>query len=229
MNSFYEFIPHQELKNMVEGGIADFQSKMQGNGLVDKGFMDKFFRNNYADTKVVPEMKIISPLGRSANYPAGMSIDNTGMMTIDADEPGASKNKAKRPYVLVKIIVETPFGMNERSTLYKKYAVSGNTGYYIPVPKLGTYAQGNYIYEYNSDIGIDGLSSIPQNNLMKGKDMVPVMQKVKEKLDKMIADGDADVANVIKESKELPSIDNNNEDKNLDKGENDGTFNEKCD
>jgi hypothetical protein len=231
MNSFYEFIPHQELKNLVEGGISDFQSRVQGNGTVLEGFMDKFFRNNYADTSIVPEMKITFPLGQAIRRPAGITVNNkSGVMTFDSGAQGASKAKAKRPYILVKNISENEFGMVETSTLYKKYAVSGDVNYYIPVPKLGMYAQGNYIYEYNTDIPIDGKSAIPQNNIVRAKDISLQTQTALAELNKLIDSQEAKLANGVSESiPTLPSIDNTNENNSLNKGKDDGTFNKKCD
>jgi len=230
MNSFFEYIPHQELKKLVEGSIASFQETFQNDGVAVLNFVDKFFRNNWSNTKIVPNLKSNEQgiFNKSIKMPQGKGY-------IMLEVTNKNKHRHDKPYVLItRRSINPVTGMEtSNNALYKKYATSadGDINYFIPVPKLGTYAQGNYIYEYNSSIPVDGESAIKANNLTKnGKQaLLEINNKAKQELDALIETGELVLSDEIeKKAKNINMVDinNNNESKNLQKGKDDGLF--KC-
>src|SRR5690606_21160631 len=110
----------------------------------DKGlstFIDKFFRHNWKNDKLVP-------------------IRNG---KIRSDGSLITKYDTNKPYI--KTVIEG-FNGNDITVSYRLWKNAGYTlengviksSIFIPVSKLGFNEEGNNIYEYTNDVKIEGLS-----------------------------------------------------------------------
>jgi hypothetical protein len=157
ISSFFEHIPHEKLADIVETTISEAKSSFINDGFSLPQFIDKFFRNNWQNDKVVPIVK-------------GKLVTEGPLNSLFEvkEEAGTESKKTNRPYVRVE---ETTQVGTVSKRLYKQIGSVFNPQtkqilhYYKQVHKLGyTDNKGNNIVEYN-DIKIDGTSLFSENNI----------------------------------------------------------------
>jgi phosphotransferase system IIB component len=152
LGSFFQHIPTNKLREIVEPGIANAKLAYAGGYAGVHNFVDKYFRHNWNDNKIVPSVR-------------GKKQGNILIVPV-RDNNGKFNKNYNRPYVKVKLRGE----LSDTYTLYRNegFIVSPLTGeetqaLFVPVSKLGYNSQGRYIYEYGSDVNPDTQSIIASN------------------------------------------------------------------
>jgi phosphotransferase system IIB component len=156
LGSFFQHIPTNKLREIVEPGIANAKLAYAGGYAGVHNFVDKYFRHNWNDNKIVPSVR-------------GKKQGNILIVPV-RDNNGKFNKNYNRPYVKVKLRGE----LSDTYTLYRNegFIVSPLTGeetqaLFVPVSKLGYNSQGRYIYEYGSDVNPDTQSIIASNRWNK--------------------------------------------------------------
>jgi hypothetical protein len=159
ISSFFEHIPVTKLSDIVESTILEAKQNFNNNAFPTLQFMDKFFRNNWVDDKIVPLVN---------NYEIVSKGELKGLLTLKKQN-GTETNKHLSPYIKIEFINEADIDAVPRTKVYKKIG-SQNTEkserfYYKEVGKLGyTDNKGNYIFELNN-LPVDKPSMFKENTI----------------------------------------------------------------
>lgn len=177
ISSFFEHTPIETLKEIVEEGIEESKRAFAGGHFGILGFVDKFFRNNWNDDKIVPYTANKSKTIKVGNVQAKFLVVESG------DNSGTENGKITKPYLKTSRDSMDMDGGNIVD-LYKQVALEFNEkgklvrSLYLPVPKLGYKNSGNNVVEYNSSIPIDGegiihtLSKPVKDNIERAKQIL---------------------------------------------------------
>ncbi len=211
IGSFFEHIPVDKLKDMVEPYINEAKTGYAGGDVGLLSFIDKFFRHNWNNDRIVSKVS-----GK---------VRTNGTLYV--------KRTTSKPYV--KTETETFNGTDYVKTVrlwkHAGYVLKDgefNGSIFIPVSKLGFSEEGNNIYEYSSDIRLGGLSTIPSNNI--GIDLNRRKQMLDD-IDKAIMNGTMQRYDAINTTVSyIKYIQNNNRNayKDLNKGLGEGQASTEC-
>lgn len=219
IGSFFEHIPTDALHDMVEAGIAEAKLTYSGGYVGVNQFVDKFFRNNWQNDRLVPYA--------AKKFKNGKDAIVKGVLTVVPDT-GTERGKHMMPYLKTTTYNRDSFGESiKKAKLWKNMGyILGENGKikfakFIEVSKLGYNNQGKNVYEYTKDISVDGDSMWSENNVKPNTVVIDAMNKaIKE--NKMLS------YNAITENVSVYSaLQNNNRNmsKDMDQANEDGLIN----
>ena len=159
ISSFFEHIPVTKLSDIVESTILEAKQNFNNSAFPTLQFMDKFFRNNWVDDKIVPLIH---------NYKIVSQGELKGLLTLEKQN-GTETNKHLSPYIKIEFINEADIDAVPRTKVYKKIGSQSTEKserfYYKEVGKLGyTDNKGNYIFELNN-LPVDKPSMFKENTI----------------------------------------------------------------
>jgi hypothetical protein len=215
IGSFFEHIPTDPLRDMVEGGILQAKQSFAGGNIGINQFVDKFFRNNYQNNRLVPFVsdKATDSKGKTRELIVSniLTVLSNGGTEIGKESMPYVKTSAKDGSIRLWKNMGYRFDSNRRLTESK----------FIEVSKLGYRKNGRTIFEYTSDIPVDGDSMWEANNVKPATAQIQAIQREINAVKMMPYTRVESVVNDIK-------LQENNRDqkKDMGKGLDDGTI--KC-